>query len=123
MITQPETRRADLMDLYPEAEISIVPAIENRIGCSNRRLNSDLLNNMTTGGLHGKDIFKASVAIPIYLFVISAETNMNIRVSCQAGDTYINNVPYAEIVEKAKEYVDLLGGFEKMAEWGLYQKN
>ena len=98
IITQPDTRAADLWDLYPEAEVSIIPQIDNIIGCSNRRLNSDLLNNVTTGSFHGRDIFKSSVAIPIYLFVSSIEADTNIRLSVQAGDTYVNMVPYAEIV-------------------------
>ena len=28
-------------------------------------------------------------------------------------------VPFSEIVTTAKAYVDLIGGFEKLAEWGL----
>ena len=29
-------------------------------------------------------------------------------------------VPYAEIVNQAREYIDSIGGFEKFAEWGLF---
>jgi hypothetical protein len=32
----------------------------------------------------------------------------------------IDGVPYAEVVELARKYVESIGGFEKFAEWGLY---
>ena len=31
----------------------------------------------------------------------------------------IDEIPYSEIVEIAKEYIHSVGGFEKFAEWGL----
>lgn len=31
----------------------------------------------------------------------------------------INEIPYSEIVEQAREYINAIGGFEKFAEWGL----
>ena len=34
------------------------------------------------------------------------------------GDESIEGVPYSEIVEGARRYVEALGGFEKFAEWG-----
>ena len=51
------------------------------------------------------------------------------RISCAIGDEYIDvpmsdteiaRIPYAEIVEQAKDYIKEVGGFEKFAEWGLY---
>ena len=38
---------------------------------------------------------------------------------CAIGDTEIDGVPYAEIVEVAKNYILSLGGLEVFAEWGL----
>ena len=31
----------------------------------------------------------------------------------------VDGRPYAEIVEIARDYIDMVGGFEKFAEWGL----
>ena len=42
---------------------------------------------------------------------------------CSIGDTHVNIngelVPFSEIVEEAREYIKQLGGFEKLACWGL----
>jgi S-adenosylmethionine synthetase len=32
----------------------------------------------------------------------------------------IDGIAYSEIVAEAEEYIKNLGGFEKLAEWGLY---
>ena len=32
----------------------------------------------------------------------------------------IDGKSYNEIVEEAREYINNIGGFEKLAEWGLY---
>ena len=40
--------------------------------------------------------------------------------SCAIGDDIVDGVPYSEIVEEAREYINSLGGFEKFAEWGLF---
>lgn len=39
--------------------------------------------------------------------------------SCKIGDTDIDGIPYKEIVEVARYFVDKIGGFEKLAEFGL----
>ena len=41
------------------------------------------------------------------------------EVCCAIGDDHIGDVPFSEIVETAREYIDSIGGFEKFAEWGL----
>ena len=38
----------------------------------------------------------------------------------QLGYTEVDGKPYFEIVNIAKEYINKIGGFEKLAEWGLY---
>lgn len=43
-----------------------------------------------------------------------------VELCCAIGDTTIDGKPYSEIVEKAREYIKTIGGFEKFAEWGLY---
>ena len=32
---------------------------------------------------------------------------------------FYGTIPYSEIVKTAKEYIDAIGGFEKLGEWGL----
>ena len=41
------------------------------------------------------------------------------RIAGAIVDTDVNGVPYAEIVETARKFINDLGGFEKFAEWGL----
>lgn len=88
-------------------------------GATNRKLGSDMGRGVTGGGLHGKDLSKADVAVNIYAHVLAQERNEVIELSCSIGDEEINGVPYSEIVNIAKEYIDKIGGFEKLAEWGL----
>ena len=38
---------------------------------------------------------------------------------CAIGDDDVDDIPYREIVETARRYIQSLGGFEKFAEWGL----
>jgi carbamate kinase len=47
------------------------------------------------------------------------ETCVPIELSCAIGDEIIDDRPYAEIVEIAREFINDIGGFEKFAEWGL----
>ena len=89
-------------------------------GAVNRKLGSDMAQSVTGGGLHGKDLSKADVSINIYAFLKAQKLNKTIELSCAIGDTIVDGKPYSEIVEIAKEYIDSIGGFEKLAEWGLY---
>ena len=89
-------------------------------GATNRKLGSDMALSITGGGLHGKDLSKSDVAINIYVFLKAQELNKEVNLSCAIGDEYIDNRPYSEIVDIAKEYINSIGGFEKLAEWGLY---
>ena len=79
-----------------------------------------MAQSVTGGGLHGKDLSKADVSINIYAFLKAQKENKKIELSCAIGDTIIDGKPYSEIVEIAKEYINKIGGFEKLAEWGLY---
>lgn len=89
-------------------------------GATNRKLGSDMADSITGGGLHGKDLSKADVSVNIYAFLKAQETQKPIELHCAIGDTEIDGKPYAEIVEIARNYINELGGFEKLAEWGLY---
>ena len=89
-------------------------------GATNRKLGSDLGHSVTGGGIHGKDLSKADVSINIYAFLLAQKTGKTVELSCAIGDAVVDGKPYAEIVEVAREYVQKIGGFEKLAEWGLY---
>lgn len=88
-------------------------------GATNRKLGSDMGRTVTGGGLHGKDLSKADVSVNIYAFLKAQATGENIELSCAIGDEEIDGKPYEEIVEIARRFVKELGGFEKLAEWGL----
>lgn len=88
-------------------------------GATNRKLGSDMGRAVTGGGLHGKDLSKADVSINIYAHLKAQETGRTVELSCAIGDEVVDGKPYAEIVRIAKEYIESIGGFEKLAEWGL----
>jgi S-adenosylmethionine synthetase len=88
-------------------------------GATNRKLGSDMGDSVTGGGLHGKDLSKADVSVNIWAWLKAQETGTAVELSCTIGDDVISGVPYAEIVETARKYIEGLGGFEKFAEWGL----
>ena len=43
-----------------------------------------------------------------------------VKLCCAIGDREVDGKSYDEIVRLAKEYIDSVGGFEKIAEWGLF---
>ena len=43
-----------------------------------------------------------------------------VEFSCAIGDEMVDGKPYSQIVEIAKDYIDSVGGFEKLACWGLF---
>lgn len=88
-------------------------------GAVNRKLGSDMGDAVTGGGLHGKDLSKADVAVNIYAHMLAQNFGRPVKVSVAIGDEYVMGAPYSEIVKIAGEYIALLGGFEKFAEWGL----
>ena len=88
-------------------------------GATNRKLGSDMADSVTGGGLHGKDLSKADVSVNIYAWLKAQETGKPVELCCAIGDDTVDGIPYAEIVETARRYIQGLGGFEKFAEWGL----
>lgn len=124
VICQSNIRNEELESLYPNAIINPLGEWTGGssvdCGATNRKLGSDMAESVTGGGLHGKDLSKADVSINIYAFKKAQETNKEIKLSCAIGDEYVDGLPYEEIVEIAKEYINKIGGFEKLAEWGLY---
>ena len=89
-------------------------------GATNRKLGSDMGHSVTGGGLHGKDLSKADVAINIYAFLKAQKEKKVIELSCAIGDEIVDGKDYKEIVDIARKYISDIGGFEKLAEWGLY---
>lgn len=88
-------------------------------GATNRKLGSDMGDSITGGGLHGKDLSKADVSMNIYAWLQAQKTGKTVEFSCAIGDTEVGGVPYAKIVETARDFIRRRGGFEKFAEWGL----
>lgn len=88
-------------------------------GATNRKLGSDMGDAVTGGGLHGKDLSKADVSVNIWCHLEAQKKGQPVTAACAIGDTEVNGVPYAEIVETARNYIAELGGFEAFAEWGL----
>ena len=112
-----------LKEAYPNAIVNPLgdwtggPNIDT--GATNRKLGSDMGRAVTGGGLHGKDLSKADVSVNIYAFLRAKKLGEVIELSCAIGDDEIDGLPYEEIVEIARDYIDAVGGFEKFAEWGL----
>ena len=124
IICQSHASTVELKDLYPEATINPLGdwtgGIDTDSGATNRKLGSDMAESVTGGGLHGKDLSKADVSINIYAFKKAQETGKTVKLFCAIGDEFIDGKPYSEIVEYARNYINEIGGFEKLAEWGLY---
>ena len=109
---------------YPHAEVNPLGdwtgGTDVDTGATNRKLGSDMADSVTGGGLHGKDLSKADVSVNIYAFLKAQRTGRPVQMSCAIGDSEIDGIPYSKIVDEAREYVRSVGGFEKLAEWGLY---
>lgn len=124
IICQSNATKEELTRDYPNAIINPLgewtggPDVDS--GAVNRKLGSDMARSITGGGLHGKDLSKADVTINIYAFLKAQQENKIIELSCAIGDTTIDGKEYSEIVEIARGYINSIGGFEKLAEWGLY---
>lgn len=88
-------------------------------GATNRKLGSDMGDAVTGGGLHGKDLSKADVSVNIYAHIFAQKIKAPVFFTCSIGDEEILGRPYSEIVEIARDYIHEMGGFEKLAEWGL----
>jgi S-adenosylmethionine synthetase len=98
-------------------------------GATNRKLGSDMGDAVTGGGLHGKDLSKADVSVNIYLHQLAQRRDRKIALTwCAIGDDVIisegdqlhhEETRFSDVIEIAREYVKSIGGFEKLAEWGL----
>lgn len=123
IICQSHASQSEIKALYPKAVINPLGywtgGLDVDSGATNRKLGSDMADSVTGGGLHGKDLSKADVSVNIYAWLKAQETGKPVELSCAIGDEYIDERPYSEIVEIARDYIQSIGGFEKFAEWGL----
>jgi len=123
IICQSQVDCMELRNMYPTAEINPLGYWDGGInvdsGATNRKLGSDMADSVTGGGLHGKDLSKADVSVNIYAFLKAQKTATAVEFCCAIGDEFIDGIPYQEIVEIARKYIQSIGGFEKFAEWGL----
>ena len=124
IICQSNINSNELKKDYPKAIINPlgewIGSTNVDTGAINRKLGSDMGHSITGGGIHGKDLSKADVAINIYAFLKAQKEKREINISCAIGDIMVDNKPYSEIVNIAKKYINKVGGFEKFAEWGLF---
>ena len=124
IICQSHDKEDVLKKEYPDAIVNPLGywtgGIDSDSGATNRKLGSDMAESVSGGGIHGKDLSKCDVSINIYAFLKAQSTGKIQKYSCAIGDEYVDNIPYSEIVKIAKDYIDSIGGFEKLAEWGLY---
>lgn len=123
IICQSNASRIELQSFYKSAEVNPIGdwsgGTDVDSGATNRKLGSDMADSITGGGLHGKDLSKADVSVNVYAFLKAQKENRIIELSCAIGDEEVDGKPYAQIVEIARKYINRLGGFEKLAEWGL----
>jgi len=123
IICQSNAAEEDLRDMFPDAVINPLGkwtgGTDTDTGAVNRKLGSDMGDSVTGGGLHGKDLSKADVSVNIYCWLKAQEAVRPVELSCAIGDEKVDGLPYEKIMEKARMYIDYLGGFEKFAEWGL----
>ena len=124
IICQSNAKTKELRNKYPGADINPIGdwtgGSDVDTGATNRKLGSDMAQSVTGGGLHGKDLSKADVSVNIHAFLKAQKTGQPVVLSCAIGDDIVDGVPYSEIVEEAREYINSMGGFEKFAEWGLF---
>ena len=124
VICQSNAKTNELKKTYPNAIINPLGewtgGSDVDTGAVNRKLGSDQGHSVTGGGLHGIDLSKADVSLNIYAFLKAQETGKVVEISCAIGDVVVDGLNYGEIVEIARDYINSIGGFEKLAEWGLY---
>ena len=98
-------------------------------GITGRKLGSDMGDAVTGGSIQGKDYSKADVSVNIACHLLAQAHGQVCTASCAIGDEEITfrfededmtlTEPYENVVEMARSYVNDLGGFERLAEWGL----
>ena len=123
IICQSNADSDELRAVFPNAEVNPLGdwtgGYNVDTGATNRKLGSDMADSVTGGGLHGKDLSKADVSVNIYAWLEAQRTGESVELCCAIGDEVVGGIPYEEIVETARAYIQSVGGFEAFAEWGL----
>ena len=123
IICQSHASQSEIKALYPKAVINPLGywtgGLDVDSGATNRKLGSDMADSVTGGGLHGKDLSKADVSVNIYAWLKAQATGKPVELSCAIGDREIDGMPYSQVVDIARSFIEKIGGFEKFAEWGL----
>ena len=88
-------------------------------GATNRKLGSDMGDAVTGGGIHGKDLSKADVTVNIYCHILANKLGHEVKACCAIGDEEVLGCSYEKMIKIVKKYIKDIGGFEKLAEWGL----
>lgn len=101
-------------------------------GATNRKLGSDMGDAITGGGLHGKDLSKADITLNIYCHILAQQYDCEVEAICAIGDDNISfrlirneeiiqiiTITYRTIVDEVKRFIEVCGGFEEFAKWGL----
>lgn len=97
-------------------------------GATNRKLGSDMGDAITGGGLHGKDLSKADVSVNIVCHIMAQAEGCEVTASCAIADQTVKfdlpgdrhrRLAFSGVVNMAGQFVARMGGFERLAEWGL----
>lgn len=119
--------------------------INTDTGCTNRKLGTDMGDAVTGSGIQGKDLSKADVTVNLFLHIAANEPERIgladyekgdvYTASCAIGDTKVKIeteqngktlgiwFDYSTMIEVVRQYIYDIGGFEKLAEWGLIRPN
>jgi S-adenosylmethionine synthetase len=125
IICQSNAKENEVADMLNNYELLINPlgywtgGTNVDTGAVNRKLGSDMGEAVTGGGLHGKDLSKADVAVNIFAHYMAQMQGKPVELHCAIGDDKIGEWEYKDIVGIAGAYIKDIGGFEKLAEWGL----
>ena len=125
IICQSNAKESDVADMVNNYELAINPlgpwngGTDVDTGAANRKLGSDMGEAVTGGGLHGKDLSKADVAVNIFAHLMAQTKGEVVEMHCAIGDNKIGEWEYKDIVGVARSYIKDIGGFEKLAEWGI----
>lgn len=92
-------------------------------GLTGRKIGSDLGRAITGGSIQAKDLSKADVTLNIFAYECAKKSNKDVELCCSIGSNKIlidgDTYSYQYLTDEVKKYINKLGGFEKLAEWGL----
>ena len=59
------------------------------------------------------------MTVNIYCHLLAEKTGYDVETCCAIGDSHAMNIEYSDMIKTVKNYINSIGGFEKLAEWGL----